>query len=338
MLSKGVANGAPFIDWITLSEHRPEGGLPLVLRGVTSYHDAAGNCRFERVSPASHGGSYATSVAVGCDGARLYLSGNAGRFSRRDNVFNHDWHGTLGCVEGIVVSLGLPPFRFARDVPNGGTQSGARVHRLDVTRNFAAGSDSQARAVIRWLAGRSVARVKRGRQGDESVWWANTHRMFKAYLKGAELVAHGADPKSRVVQWCQDNGVVRVEVEMKRRLLSRLELERLDDITQERLEEAYEDETAILREVDRSDEPDILDVIPARSRAYAAAWLAGVDVTTIASRATLFRHAKACRAVGINILEPRNVVQFPTRVRIVELTPCVMPDWYSLEVDREDAA
>jgi len=162
--------------------------------------------------------------------------------------------------------------------------------------------------------------------------------MFKAYLKGAELVAHGADPKSRVVQWCQDNGVVRVEVEMKRRLLSRLELERLDDITQERLEEAYEDETAILREVDRSDEPDILDVIPARSRAYAAAWLAGVDVTTIASRATLFRHAKACRAVGINILEPRNVVQFPTRVRIVELTPCVMPDWYSLEVDREDAA
>lgn len=180
--------------------------------------------------------------------------------------------------------------------------------------------------------------MKRGRAGDESVWWANTHKMFKAYLKGPEMVAHGADPKSQIVQWCNDNGIVRVEVELRRRLLSRLELERLDDITQERLEEVYDDETAIMREVDRSDEPDILDALPARTRPYAAAWLAGVDLFTIAHRATLYRHAKACRAVGLNILEPRNVAQFPTRVRVIELEPVCMPDWYSLDADIEDAA
>jgi hypothetical protein len=208
------------------------------------------------------------------------------------------------------------------------------VSRLDITRNYATGNEATARHFIQWLAGRSIARMRRGFAGSESVWWANTRHMLKAYIKHLEMLKHGTPTDSKLVGWLRERGVVRVEVELKKRLLSELSLNALGDITDEKLETLFDEQTAIFHSADRSNDDDILDHLPQRSRVYAAAWLAGKEMQSMCSRATLFRHAKVLRECGIDILQTRNVSSFPIKVRTIELQPLRLsdaPDWYSLE-------
>lgn len=340
-------SGGPFIDWLTASQFHPGGSLPLVTGGVIVHYDPSGFPLHERNCASRHGGSYGTGVRVSCDGYRVGVSGNVGRLSRPDNVFNHHWSGTLARANRVLADNGLPAFdagdgvhleRAASAAVGDGEpiRAGCRLSRLDLTANYAAGSDSQARAVIRWLTGRSVSRMRKGYSGDSSVWFSNTRHMLKAYLKGPELVAHGMDAKNPLVAWCMDKGIVRVEVELKKRLLSELKLNEIENVSDEVLAELFREQTAIFRGVDRSDEPDIIDALPVRSRAYASAWLAGQDVRNLCSRRTLFRHAKALREFGIDILEPRSVERFPVRVRVIDLEPVEVPDWY--DWGEEDAA
>jgi len=128
--------------------------------------------------------------------------------------------------------------------------------------------------------------------------------------------------------WCRRNGVVRVEVELKRRLLMDYGLEDWGEISDEKIEAAYREQTDILRKVDRSDEPDILQAIPSRYRMTAAAWLAGQDVRVMFSKSALYRHAAALRGYGIDILQYRNVEALRVKVRVVDLQPLAVPDWY----------
>ncbi len=325
-----------FIDWITISQLHTESELfPVYTGGINVDYDPLGNARFERVRPASFPGSFETSLRIKSDGHHISLSGNVGRFCRKDNLFNCGWQETLGKCNRILVSRSLPAFnsgKVGHAIGESGTPS-ARVSRIDLTANFATGSESQARHLVRWLATRSVSRMKKGRAGDESVWWVNSRHMLKAYIKHIEMLKHGCSPDDPVYLWCKEQGVVRVEIELKRRLLADLNMVEIDDINDEKLIQVFHEQTEIFNAVDRSDEPDILDSIPSKSRIYAAAWMAGQDLSNMAHRATLFRHAKVLREYGIDIMEPRNVETFPVKVRIVEMKPLSMPDWYSLEDD-----
>jgi len=157
-------------------------------------------------------------------------------------------------------------------------------------------------------------------------------RMVKVYNKAAELVArHGFDPHDRLVCWCRDNGIVRIECELKRRLLDDKNMTSIDQICDEKLEEIFQEQTEFLNRFDSSDEPDVLASIPARSRAYAAAWLAGQDLHQFVSRATLFRHARVLREHGLDILHQRNIEKFPMKVRVIELEHVQAPSWYEWE-------
>ena len=177
--------------------------------------------------------------------------------------------------------------------------------------------------------------MKKGRAGDESVWWSNTRHMLKAYIKHIEMLKHGCKENDRVYQWCKEQGVVRVEIELKRRLLNDLDMVDIKNINDEKLIKVFHEQTEIFNAVDRTDEPDILDAIPPRSRIHAAAWMAGQDLRQLLPNGTFYRHAKVLRDYGIDITEPRNVETFPVKVRIVEMKPLQMPDWYSLEDQHE---
>jgi len=266
-----------FIDWITISQIHAGESLPIIAGGAVVFYDGFGIPRYERASPSRFAGSYETSYALKCDGSFVSLSGNIGRLSRRDNLFNLGWGETVEKCNRIMLAKELPAFTpsgFSSDF----TESrGAKVSRLDITANFACGSESQARALIRWLAEKSVSRMKKGRAGDESVWFVNTRHMLKAYIKHIEMEKHGMSKDDPVYQYCKENGVVRVEVELKRRLLQSEGLDKIENITQEKLETIFDQETEIFKRVDRSDEPDILDALPSRFRMTAAAWLAGLD-------------------------------------------------------------
>lgn len=150
--------------------------------------------------------------------------------------------------------------------------------------------------------------------------------MLKAYRKGAEMASHGGDKE--LIEYANDVGLVRIELELKKRELSEEGLIDIGNVTQERLEELFVRHTEPFRRVDSSDEPDILAAIPSRSRAYAAAWLAGQDVRMLCSQATLYRHARVLREYGLDILEQRNIERFPVKVRVIDLVPLSVPDWY----------
>jgi hypothetical protein len=170
--------------------------------------------------------------------------------------------------------------------------------------------------------------MKRGNSGSDSVWWANTRHMLKAYIKHLEMSAHGATKEDTAYQYCKDSGVVRVEIEIKKRLLSELGLNDWANVSDEKLEQLFKDETEIFRTVDRSDEDDILEHIPNRHKAIAAAWLAGSDVRCLGSQSAIYRHAKALRECGLDILQPRNIEKFPVKVRVIDLQALDIPDWY----------
>lgn len=140
---------------------------------------------------------------------------------------------------------------------------------------------------------------------------------------------HGGDDLA--IKWATDSGIVRVEVELKKRLLHDLGMNRIEAVTDDKLAAIFRDQTEIFRRVDMSDEPDIIAAIPSRYRATAAAWLAGSDLKAMMSNGTLYRHAKVLREYGLDILEVRNIEHFPVRVRVVDLVPAVMPEWYSLK-------
>lgn len=150
--------------------------------------------------------------------------------------------------------------------------------------------------------------------------------MLKAYRKGAEMKKRGGDPE--LIQYAEDKGIVRVEVELKKRELSELGLSHLGAISDDKLRAIFNEYVEPFRRVDSSEEPDILSSIPARSRAYAAAWLAGQDVRILCSQATLYRHARVLREYGLDILEARNIERFPVKVRVIDLEPLRAPDWY----------
>ncbi len=330
-----------FCDWVTIVERHPEGVrrrypegvLPLKLRGIHVWADKAGVTRLERISAAHLGGSHSTALLLGCDGFNVFLSGNVGRFARKDNVFNLGWRATLEKCQRILDLNGLPRFSVTKRLPDddqasGDVVGGARLLRVDITGNFSTGSIAQAKALVRWARGLEISRHRPGAIGDWSAWWVNTSRMIKLYVKSEELRAHGAARDDRVAAWCEERGVVRMEVELKRRELQRLGLNHLGDVTDEKLAAAFEDETAFLRKVDRSDEPDILAELPAGSRVYAAAWLKGQDLRQLVSRRTFFRHARVLKGFDIDITQPRNIHNFPVKVRVVDLCPLSAPDWY----------
>jgi hypothetical protein len=330
-----MKNGSFFIDWITATQYHPEGGLPILTGGVTVHYSAEGLPIFERNQSTRFTGSFDTSVRVGCDGFRVALSGNPGRFSRKDNVFNYGLLGTIEACNRILLDIGLPSFRALQpeqsENPDGKIsfiRRGCVISRLDVTRNYSTGSESSARAFIRWLGNRSIARMKRGQAGDESVWWANTRHMLKAYIKHLEMLKHGSQADDELYLLLKNKGVVRVEIELKRRLLAELGLNDLANITDEKLEEIYEQQLAPFKRADRSADEDILEAIPQRSRAIAAAWLAGHDCRTIVGQSQLYVHAKRLREFGIDILAHRNIERFPVKVRFIDLEPLEVPEWY----------
>ncbi len=320
-----------FIDWLTISQIHAGESLPIIAGGAVVFYDGFGIPRFEKASPSRIGGSYDTSLQIKCDSSHVSLSGNIGRFSRPDNLFNLGWGQTLQKANRIILAKELPVFTTSGFSPDLKERKGAKVSRLDITANFATGSEFQARALIRWLSEKSVSRMKKGRAGDESVWWSNTRHMLKAYIKHIEMEKHGMSKDDPVYQYCRDNGVVRVEVELKRRLLQAEGLDRIENITQGKLEDIYEQETEIFRRVDRSDDPDILDSLPARYRMTAAAWLAGEDVRSFMTNGTLYRHARVLRDYGIDIMEPRNLVKFPVKINVINLQPLSPPDWYQFQ-------
>lgn len=326
---KGMQNEI-FIDWITASQFHPEGGLPVLSGGIVVQYDATGIPRFERNQPASITGSHDSRIRIGCDGYRVSLSGNAGRFSRQNNLYNYNWEFTKKACNRILLDIGLPAFTTSKGIEgNQEYRRGAVVSRLDITANYRCSTELRARSVIAFLTTKSFARMRKGHSGDESVWWANTRHMIKAYIKHIEMLHHGIQKDDPSYLHALENAIVRVELELKKRTLSELKLNDWGDISQEKLECLFRENTTLLNGIDAESDIFTIEAIPIKSRIYASAWLAGKDVKSLSTNGTFYRHAKILREYGIDITEIKNVKILPVKTRFIDLIPLKPPDWYA---------
>ena len=57
--------------------------------------------------------------------------------------------------------------------------------------------------------------------------------MLKAYIKHIEMLKHGCNEDDPAYIFCKEKGVVRVEIELKRRLLSDLDMVDIRNISDE---------------------------------------------------------------------------------------------------------
>lgn len=329
--------GSPFVDWVHLFQrhntHRVDGGnvleapLPVIASGVQITDDwSKPDALIESYRRLRYAGSHETSIGVSCDGSSVDLSGNVGRFGRSDNVFNLDWLETMAASNEVCARHGLPGFTPGelfhkatlsdRDKERGliYEYTGARVSEIHVTKNFHTGSPSMAREVIRWWASQSKARLRKGRLGDETVIFggrASTYQV-EAYIKAPEMLAHAvgseakaAMKKSEMYGWCDDSGVVRIEVKARRGFLRDRGMNFVGGVNMENITSLFDASAGFLLDAKPEHLARVADQLPRKLRKYALLWLSGHDLEQSFSRATVFRIAKDLRGYGLDVTTPR---------------------------------
>jgi hypothetical protein len=349
-----------FCDWITLyQEHEEE--LPILNDGYVvrfepeafrkCIDDETGEIRpmfdalkaeFTVSRRMEHEGSYETKVSIRCDGHRVELSGNVGRFGRPDNLFGFRVPETIARANEILAALGLPAFSgvekncaFAR-IDNFAKGRNAVITRVDLTANFATGSREAAFRCLHWMSGQGTARNsgKNPRNyGNGITWNEGSKRHYeKLYFKADELGPHVSD---EVRDYCNQNGILRYEVSLKARELADRGLQSITgwaDVTKEgiRMENVIYGKFA---EVLTRNQVSVTECqkIPGKLGFIAKSYLNGenpYEASDVADRTRrLWR--KQLLEYGLDIAQPIDVTRMQTRIRVIDLQPVSAPAWYS---------
>lgn len=327
-----------FIDWLTISQQH-ETELPGVNSGCVMAAEEDGTLAWKTVKARKHEGSFDTCLMVKCEANRVTVSGNVGRFGRPDNLFGFGLDKCLEILASVLDHYGLPHFtpgnrvevsrRSGLDVSYAWT--GARISRLDLTANFSAGSAEGAHALLQYLgsqhAGRKTGAVLG--QGETVDWGRGSKRQYwKAYIKHLEMRRHACE-RPEIIDYCEQNGIVRFEGTIRSNALTDLGAAYLGDYERGyamgQLIKLFNEHTEVFYRVERN--TDDLDELPRHLRATARDYLAGMDLSACLSRATFFRHRAALLPYGIDIAV-RNVTPFKPRVQVVHVQPAAVPSWY----------
>jgi II/X family phage/plasmid replication protein len=332
-----------FIDWTTVQQLHPEGGIKPVNNGKVFSVDEDGLIEWEVERPFSFEGSHESRVQIQSDGWTVKLSGNVGRFHRRDNIFGFTLDEVMGKANRILASFDLPPFTKGKPFLEYGSPfskfTGAFFTRLDLTENFSVGSAANVAPFMQHLAAQSVSRMRTGSFPDgytvdygrgSKYWYA------KAYAKHHQLTARQQKkhpPVPDVLAFVEHVGMVRFEVTLKSRFLSQNGLRYWGAIDMQKLNRIFYEKAEVIRREKAAYESldQMFEDLPAELLGTALAWKMGKDLSCKMKRATYYRHRrKLLIEHGIDISQPCKVVELATRIKVreIEVMPMVAPDWY----------
>lgn len=289
-----------------------------------------------------HEGSYESKVAIRCDGRRVELSGNVGRFGRPDNVFGLSVLETIDRANEILASLDLPPFScverncaFAR-VDSFSKGNNAVITRTDLTANFATGSRANAFRVLHWMSGQGTARNsgKNPRNYGNGVTWneGSKRHYEKLYFKADELGPH-VTPEVR--DYCEQNGILRYEVSLKARELADRGLQSMmgwlpvteDGMRKENVIYGHFAQVLTRNQVSVTE----CQKIPGKLGFIARSYLNGenpYESAEVPDR-TRRRWRSDLMKFGLDIAQPIDVTRLNTRIRMIDLQPVAAPAWYN---------
>ena len=144
---------------------------------------------------------------------------------------------------------------------------------------------------------------------------------------------HGVN-SGRAYEYAVDNGILRLEVELKRRELETLGWSNFNEFVRAwdmgNVHKLFGDYEKVLTTTQISNDSDFIDSLPLRLRVPAAAWLSGRDVRSLVSRATYFRIRRALLDYGIELNDERPP-QLNVSVRQIVIEAVSAPDWYTEE-------
>lgn len=329
-------SGVPvFVDYLTIRQEHLDGGLPVLNDGKVLHVDSDGEVQRCVDRRAGLEGSYDSRVEIRCDGRAVEFSGNISRYNRRDNLFGYDWSETLRRINALTDRFSLPPFsagNFVRFADSGWTWSGARVSRIDVTCNYAAGSLEALQAVLNSMAGQHVGRMK-GRLSPDGAtveYGRGSKYVYgKVYAKHMEFQAHarrksGSHVAAEVVEFCRTLGVLREEFTLKSRYLTQNQMAFLGAIRHGELIHTYLNRSQFRRLA--AVKYETFDDLPRHLRATYVSWQNGFPQGI--SRATFYRHRTGLIAYGIDISVAANKEIKPLRLNVVDLAMLEAPEWY----------
>ena len=241
------------IDWLTVSQEHDH-DLPVVCDVFTLTIDANTNEVLSTRQPRfKHEASHSTSVTIHVQGRKVRVEGNPSRVGRLDNLFGFtSIEQCISVYNALLREYGLPAFtRCTRvDIRQGesGAKSGdriadgAKIERIDLTTNIAMGEGN----VLAYLRGVSSQRIGHSigflyPNGRTVAWTPKGNgqggrlQYRKAYDKAYEMdenllpkIKRLYGPESsefvyvnRVRNYCYQNGVVRMEQELKSEYLQR---------------------------------------------------------------------------------------------------------------------
>ncbi|MCE3602701.1 hypothetical protein LXA47_03660 [Massilia sp. P8910] len=343
-----------FIDWINVSQNHLEGeSFKPVCGGYLTRENKEYQHEWTVGTFDRHEGSFDTSVSLRAFGNTVEVRGNPGRLCRQDNLFNHSFEQTIDIINRrVLVPHGLPMYSAApAKWLEGDKRSqlrassrlypGATVSMLHVTRNYATGGRKEGMEFMNYLGTQSLSNVKRSRAGATTINWGKKggRKMVKAYLKADEMKAHVKSKlwtleHERVYQFCNDVGLVRLEIELGRKLLEENGLRGLGEITMGKLIKLFDEKVeGPLLHPQQYEDGYPLDRLSRKVRLAFVAWEKGVDLLgdNFCSRATLYRYATEVREVlGVSIMEKRDFRTLPARYKVIKPVALEVPDWYAM--------
>lgn len=355
-----------FCDWLTAYQDHPDGGLPVLNDGYVVRFEAdafrhgsklldeetgeltpacvfdASKAEYTVSRRMEHEGSYDTSICVRCDGRRVELSGNVGRFGRPDNLFGLPVFETVNRANEILATLGLPPFTHQAAIVSHARDNGFHkshncvITRVDLTANFSAGHRDAAFRVLHWMSGQGNAR-NNGKNphnyGNGITWNEGSKRHYeKLYFKADELGKH-VTPEVR--DYCNQNGILRYEVSLKARELADRGLQtmiawskvspeglRMDNVIYGKFAEVLTRNQVTVTEIQD---------IPGKLGFIARSYLNGENPYESAHVAARTRRLWRSQLIkyGLDIAQPIDVTRLTHRVRVIELQPMAAPSWYN---------
>ena len=364
-----------FIDWLTISqEHAFD--LPVVCDVFTLTVDANTNEVLSTNQPRfKHEASHSTSVTIHVQGRKIRVEGNPSRIGRLDNLFGFTTiEQCVSVYNGLLAEYGLPAFTRCTVVNLRQGESGAKagdwiadgakIERIDLTTNVAMG-EGNALAYLRGVSsqrighsigflypnGRTVSWTPKGNGKGGRLQYRKAYdkafEMDQNILPKIKRLYGDQSPEfayvSRVRNYCAEQGVVRMEQELKSEFLQRECLSYWGLINERRFAELHDE----FLKIDERLKVTAMDIVSisgqlvaegicpnlrsARTTAsYALEWMTGAQLDF--KKRQVNEHAAKLNGIGINIRNACDTSRFAPvfvrQCREINKQPLVMPTWY----------
>ncbi|WP_242620279.1 phage/plasmid replication protein, II/X family [Shewanella maritima] len=320
-------------------------------------------------------GSYSTKLTIRCDGQRVRVEGNPSRWQRMDNLFGLQTLDECVAIFNCVLARhNLPPFTkntrvgFRKSTRTEKLElfgNGAEITSIDWTVNHEVGKGRE-RSFIRGLSSMQIGRGRKPKlypNGHSCYWgegseWAVT----KLYNKAFELETHLRKDQrkkhnvssgqltyiEKLIDYCEELGVVREEHVLRQKLLKRHNLHLYGRVTESDFYPHLKDiETAMNTiQISHDEHQSIAHQLLAAGAVktlrqanttmnYFTLWQHGSDLREMLSESQFYEHKSRLKAIGIDIGQQFDVSRMcPTLKRSdpIEIKPLSVPDWYQMPV------